>query len=249
MRQVGRAGRFIVVAATIFLLPVYVFDHGLIAPEGRPVTAPSLSRLLILGFELVVWGTCVRLLRGNSALLDLAHDSVLDCDGSIRILRSHRRPRHRRDLRGARRTDVPAASLGSRLHGSLVWLGRHRRVVAWLVLAAIAGVIVLDVRGYSFTAPTAGRRWVPEPLVILLAAAAHRLRWAGHRPSHVAVGAAAPFLGFGTDLEGRAAGVASARGDDRHIEPPSSTPADPADVAVEPEESRHGPATTRAHSS
>jgi len=55
-----RAGRFIVVAAAVFLLPVYLFDHGLIAPDGRPVTAPALSRMLILGFELVVWGACFR---------------------------------------------------------------------------------------------------------------------------------------------------------------------------------------------
>ena len=31
------------VAAVIFLLPVYLFDHGLIAPEGRPLTAPSIA--------------------------------------------------------------------------------------------------------------------------------------------------------------------------------------------------------------
>ena len=51
-------------AAVVFLLPVYLFDHELIAPEGKPITAPALGRLLVLGYELVVWGTCVRLLRG-----------------------------------------------------------------------------------------------------------------------------------------------------------------------------------------
>src|SRR5579863_5446439 len=64
VRQLGRAGRFGVIAAAAFLLPVYLLDHGLIAPEGRPLNAPALSRFLILGFELVVWGMWVRLLRG-----------------------------------------------------------------------------------------------------------------------------------------------------------------------------------------
>ena len=67
-RQLGRAGRFLVVAAAVLLLPVYLFDHGLIAPEGRPLHAPAFGRFLILAFELVVWGTCVRLLRGRSPL-------------------------------------------------------------------------------------------------------------------------------------------------------------------------------------
>ena len=56
----------------VFLLPVYLFDHELIAPEGKPITAPALGRLLVLGYELVVWGTCVRLLRGCSPLLGMA---------------------------------------------------------------------------------------------------------------------------------------------------------------------------------
>src|SRR5262249_32367686 len=36
-RQLDRSGRFLVVAAVALLLPVYLFHHELIAPEGRPV--------------------------------------------------------------------------------------------------------------------------------------------------------------------------------------------------------------------
>ncbi len=69
-RQLGAAGRFMVVAAVVFLLPVYLFDHELIAPEGKPITAPALGRLLVLGYELLVWGTCCSAaLSGDSPLL------------------------------------------------------------------------------------------------------------------------------------------------------------------------------------
>ncbi len=68
-RQLNAAGRFVVVAAVLLLLPVYLFDHELIVPEGKPISAPALGRLLILVFELVVWGACVRLLRGYSPFL------------------------------------------------------------------------------------------------------------------------------------------------------------------------------------
>ncbi len=67
-RQLEGAGRFLVVAALVFVLPVYLFDNDLIAPEGRPVAAPALGRLLAIGYELVVWATCVRLLRKSSVL-------------------------------------------------------------------------------------------------------------------------------------------------------------------------------------
>jgi hypothetical protein len=72
-RQLERAGRFLVIAAFFSLLPAYVFDHELIAPEGRPLTAPALGRLLVIAYELLVWGSFVRLLsRKSPALLWLA---------------------------------------------------------------------------------------------------------------------------------------------------------------------------------
>ena len=39
-RQLDHTGRFLLVAAFLSLLPLYIFDHELIAPEGRPFTAP-----------------------------------------------------------------------------------------------------------------------------------------------------------------------------------------------------------------
>ena len=124
-RQVGAAGRFMVVAAVVFLLPIYLFDHELIAPEGKPITAPALGRLLVLGYELLVWATCVRLLRGGSPLLgwiSLPLSSAPD-PNSADSPQSCRRDRRRRP---------PALLLHTfrsrrcSMRG-LVWLGRRRR--------------------------------------------------------------------------------------------------------------------------
>ena len=102
-RQLGRAGRFVIVAAAVLLLPAYLIDDGLIAPEGRFLSAPAFSRFLVLAFELAAWGACIRLLRGRSALLaSLAMESA-DSSASA------------------------GAAGGSRVHAGLVWISRHRR--------------------------------------------------------------------------------------------------------------------------
>jgi hypothetical protein len=54
-RQLGRAGRFVVIAAAAMILPVYLLDNGLIMPGGRTLHAPAFGRFLILAFELSVW--------------------------------------------------------------------------------------------------------------------------------------------------------------------------------------------------
>jgi potassium efflux system protein len=171
-RQLERAGRFLVVAAVVFLLPVYLFDHELIAPEGRPVVAPALGRLLVIGYELLVWGTCMRLLRKNSALWAWLEP-----------------PRSPAATAGPFATPLPASaplwiansgahpSRGgalSRVYAALVWLGRRRRSLAGLVLVTIASVIVLDVRGYSFTARRLAVGGLQTALAIVLATAAYR---------------------------------------------------------------------------
>jgi potassium efflux system protein len=171
-RQLTRAGGFLVVAAFVFLLPVYLLDHGLIAPEGRSIHALALSRLLILGFELVVWGTCVRLLRGGSALLTwvaVRPTGVPDrpsFDSPVASISSPPSP-----AAGSRETGELRRS---RVHAGLIWLGQRRRSLGWLVLAAIAGVIALDVRGYSFTARRLAIGGSETALVIALAAAVYR---------------------------------------------------------------------------
>ncbi len=145
-RQLGRVGRFTVAAAVLLLAPVYLIDHGLIAPEGRAVSAPTLARVLVIGFELAVWFICVRLLRSSSALLVWLGEAT-----------------------HAERTD----DRGSRFLRGMAWMGRRRRLAAWIVLAGIAAVAVLEVRGYSFTARRLAIGGFQTTLVLAFAVALH----------------------------------------------------------------------------
>jgi potassium efflux system protein len=149
-RQLGRAGRFLVIAAAVLLLPAYLIDHGLIAPDGRLLAAPTVYRFLVLGFEMAVWGTCVRLLTGRSALL-----------ASLAI-----------EPAGAGDTDREGG--GSPIHAGLVWISRHRRAAALLPIAAIGAVIVLDVCGYSYSARRLGVAGTQTAAVIAACVAAYR---------------------------------------------------------------------------
>ncbi len=58
------------IAGFVLLMPEILFSQGWIAPGGRPVSAGSLGRLLVLGFELTCWILAYRLLRTQSPLLD-----------------------------------------------------------------------------------------------------------------------------------------------------------------------------------
>jgi potassium-dependent mechanosensitive channel len=172
-RQAGRAGRFLVIAALCCLLPPYLFDHHLIAPEGQPVTGPALGRLLILAFELLVWMTCLRLLRGRSALLAWipfppTSDSATNAAATEHALAGSG-PTH---VAGWARAPAPRPS---RLHAMLRWLGTHRRLVSWLLLLGIASIIVLDIRGYSFSARRLAIGGSQTALVIAVACAVHHL--------------------------------------------------------------------------
>jgi potassium-dependent mechanosensitive channel len=171
-RQLGRAGRFIVIAAVALLLPVYLFDHELIAPEGRPLAAPALSRFLVITFELFVWGVCARLLRGRSALWDWLATAVSSAGTDSEAPRADST---QTDL-AATGPSVPleGATEGARALVGLFWLARRRRLVSSLILAAVAIVIVLDVRGYSFTARRLASGGWQTMLVIVLAAALYR---------------------------------------------------------------------------
>jgi potassium-dependent mechanosensitive channel len=173
-RQLGRVGRFIVVAALGLILPIYVFDHELIAPEGRPIAAPALSRLLAISFEIIVWGVCARLLRGRSALWDWLATAVPAPDDSAEPARvDGSQPDETAIGPGAAlaRTSGPSRALAL---AGLLWLARKRRLVSCLVLAAIALVIALDVRGYSFTARRLASGGWQTTLAIVLAVAAYR---------------------------------------------------------------------------
>ncbi|MGO9466491.1 MAG: mechanosensitive ion channel domain-containing protein [Isosphaeraceae bacterium] len=212
-RQVGRASRFLIIAAVSLLFPVFLLTHGLIAPEGRPIAAPALGRILVLAFELVVWATCIRLLRARSPLMawfapvdpvEPAAEPLLDSAMSSGLAAENPRGR-------------PTA-IGSRLRASLAWLGRHRRIAAWTLLAAFASIILLDVRGYSFTARRLAVGGSQTALVFALAVSVYHLAaraidqnagrwarpdrsWARRLTSAVALRAAVRtrMAGFGSD--------------------------------------------------
>ncbi len=69
-RQLGRVAMTLAVAGLALVLPELLLNGGFLAPGGRPIAAPSLGRLLTLGFELTCWILAYRLLRSSSPLLD-----------------------------------------------------------------------------------------------------------------------------------------------------------------------------------
>jgi potassium efflux system protein len=172
-RQLWRAGRFLAVGALCCLLPAYLLAHKLIAPEGHAVVAPALARLLILGFEMLAWGACLRLLRGRSALLawisvPSPSEEVVSAPGAAAPASSGKPP------------DAPAWRFGPtttpwRLQAIVRWLRVHRRLVAWLVLAGIASIIVLDIRGYSYSARRLAVGGSQSALVLAVAWAAYHV--------------------------------------------------------------------------
>ncbi|WP_435005315.1 mechanosensitive ion channel domain-containing protein [Tundrisphaera lichenicola] len=68
-RQCRRVVLTIAIAGFVLVMPEVLLGGGLIAPEGRPISATALGRLLILGFELTCWILAYRLLRPTSPLL------------------------------------------------------------------------------------------------------------------------------------------------------------------------------------
>jgi potassium efflux system protein len=130
-RELCRAGRFLAAAAVFCLVPAYLLIHGEIAPEGRPITAAGISRLFILVFEICVWGTLCRLLRRGSGMMtwfDLEASGEAEQDAGAS-------------------PDAPPRTAPA----WLLRISRRRRLLAWALLAMVAGIIVLDVRGYRYT--------------------------------------------------------------------------------------------------
>jgi small-conductance mechanosensitive channel len=172
-RQIGRSSRFLVVAAVSLLFPVFLLNHGLIAPEGRSITAPALGRMLILAFEVVVWATIARLLRARSPLLAWLAPGDNNGGPAGQPLDASTSPILASENR------VEPESGGTRilawLPASVAWLGRHRRIIGWTVPAAFASIIILDVRGYSFTARRMAVGGSQTALVIGLAVSIYHL--------------------------------------------------------------------------
>lgn len=69
-RQFRRAVVGLTTAAVVLLLPAGLLDHGLIAPGGRPVAAPTICRMLGLIFEVVAGLVAWRLGRRRSELVE-----------------------------------------------------------------------------------------------------------------------------------------------------------------------------------
>ena len=111
VKQLRWAALMVILGHVVLLLPCWLLSSGLITSAGRPVTAPTLARLLIITFELLVLGVAFRLVRTKSALMEWVEVDP------------------------------------KRFWG----LARARRFAALGVLAAIAGIMALDVRGYSFS--------------------------------------------------------------------------------------------------
>ena len=146
-RQLCRTGRLLSAAAVVLLVPAYLLSSGEFAPGGRPIKAAALCRGFILGFELVVWVSLLRLVRRGSPILDWcnldhSHHSG-DEAGSGSVTSAPEVP----SLTHLTFT-VPA----SRHAGWLTWMSRRRQVIAWIIVALAGGIVALDVRGYSFTA-------------------------------------------------------------------------------------------------
>jgi potassium efflux system protein len=71
-RQLCRAIYVLATAWLLFILPERLLSLGLVAPGGRPLSAPSVCRFLELAFEVVVLGIAYRLTRSRSAFADWA---------------------------------------------------------------------------------------------------------------------------------------------------------------------------------
>jgi potassium efflux system protein len=63
VRQLRNAKVALVVCASAFLIPEELLARGLVAPGGRPASAPTICHLLIIGFEVMSWIWLFRLLR------------------------------------------------------------------------------------------------------------------------------------------------------------------------------------------
>jgi potassium-dependent mechanosensitive channel len=147
-RQVCRAGRFLTVAAVVCLVPAYLLTRGEVAPQGRPITAAAISRFFILSFEIIVWVTLVGLLRRGSALLSWFDIEATSEQAQSDTPRVSIAPITGNAMAGS---DSPASGESYSAAPWLAWLSRRRRPISWVFLAAVAGIVVLDARGYRYT--------------------------------------------------------------------------------------------------
>jgi potassium efflux system protein len=170
--QLDKVGRSLVLLAIVLLLPAYLLGHGEIAPEARPVAAPLLSRFLVIAFELMA---CAYLI-GVSRRGGVDRDELAATDAPEPAT-----------------SDLPPALSPAAMHldgddahsptaqGFLSWLERRRRLLPWFGSFAVLGIIVLEARGYSFTARKLAAGLTQSGLVVAIG-------WAFHRAAAKAIG-------------------------------------------------------------
>jgi potassium efflux system protein len=145
-RQLCRAGRFLAAAAVVCLVPAYLLASGEIAPEARPIRAAAFCRFFILTFELAVWVTLFRLIRRSSPLMCW-------CDLTPTLTSDEGSTGFSDEVDAIGSSSESGVSSGSpRCPSTLAWLSRRRRLLGWMLLAMVSGIIMLDIRGYRFTA-------------------------------------------------------------------------------------------------
>jgi len=150
--QLNKAGRSLVLLAIVLLLPAYLLGQGEIAPEGRPVLAPSLSRFLVIGFELAACVYLVRVSRrGIVERVQGEPDQPTESLHETSLAASA--PPDPRSFDSSTIGRTSAGEPGISLLSSLVeWVDRRRRLLPWSASFVVLAIILLEARGYSFTA-------------------------------------------------------------------------------------------------
>lgn len=170
--QLDKAGRSLVLLAVVLLLPAYLLGHGQIAPEARPVAAPVLSRFLVIAFEVAA---CAYLIgvsrrgdvdRDDPRGTDAPEPATLDLPPALSPAAT--------PLDGDEARNPTA-------QGVLARLERRRRLLPWFGSLVVLGIIVLEARGYSFTARRLATGLTQSGLVVAIG-------WAIHRAAAKAIG-------------------------------------------------------------
>ncbi len=147
VRQFRGAGRFLTLAGMALLTPAHLFAHAEIAHEGHALTAATLARFLILGFEVTVLVSLIHHLRPGSALMlwinpDVPNGGEPAPTVALPGLRASETPAEMISIDRS-----PAGAIGS---AWVVWLCRRARTVSRLMILFGVAVIALDALGYTF---------------------------------------------------------------------------------------------------
>lgn len=166
-RQFRGAGRLLTLAGMALLTPAHLFVHGEISHEGRVLTATTLARFLILGFEVVVLASLIHHLRPGSALMLWINPDVPGAGGEKAVQAARAAA-----LSGPGDSREGAEAVGS---SWVVWVCRRARAISRLIILFGASVIVLEALGYSFAARRLAFGGLETLAVFTVCWAIHRL--------------------------------------------------------------------------